>query len=165
MQGNNNRNGNGKETGMENQRGKDTGMQDNPTIPTLSDQKKPPFPAERKKHPQTTRKKEEQPFSLLPKEATLPYRRKQERFSLPPAEKTNCRSPKRLPSPKKQCFIFPTAKRTPFSAAEKTTSLSPPLKTKQPPDDKPIHTLPRHDRGARLHDGDLPDQPVLQHHG
>ena len=67
MQGNNKRNGNGKETGMKNQRGKDTGMQDNPTIPTLSDQKKPPFPAERKKHPQTTRKKEEQTFSLLPK--------------------------------------------------------------------------------------------------
>ena len=77
---------------------KEERIQDTPTIPTLSDQKKPPFPAERKKHPQTTRKKEEQTFSLLPKEATLPYRRKQERFSLPPAEKTNCRSPKRPPS-------------------------------------------------------------------
>ena len=98
MQGNNNRNGNGKETGMENQRGKDTGMQATPTTPTLSDQKKPFFPTERKKHPQTTRKKEEQTFSLLSKESILPYRRKQERFSLPPAEKTNCRSPKRLPS-------------------------------------------------------------------
>lgn len=99
MQENNKRNENGKETGMENQRGKDTGMQDNPTTPTLSDQKKAPFPTGRKKHPQTTRKKEEQTFSLLPKEAILPYRRKQERFSLPPAEKTaNCRSPKRLPS-------------------------------------------------------------------
>jgi hypothetical protein len=81
MRGNNKRNGNGKETGMKNQREKDTGMQDNPTIPTLSDQKKPPFPAERKARPQTTRKKEEQTFSLLPKEATLPYRRKQEHFS------------------------------------------------------------------------------------
>ena len=87
MQGNNNRNGNGKETGMENQRGKVTGMQATPTIPTLSDQKKPFFPTERKKHPQTTRKKEEQTFSLLSKESILPYRRKQERFSLPPAEK------------------------------------------------------------------------------
>ncbi len=81
MRGNNKRNENGKETGMKNQRGKDTGMQDNQTTPTLSDQKKPPFPTERKAHPQTTRKKEEQTFSLLPKEATLPYRRKQERFS------------------------------------------------------------------------------------
>ena len=99
MQGNNNRNGNGKETGMENQRGKDTGMQDNPTIPTLSDQKKPPFPAERKAHPKTTRKKEEQTFSLLPKEATLPYRRKQERFSLPPAEKSQLPKSKKTPLP------------------------------------------------------------------
>ena len=66
MQGNNNRNGNGKETGMENQRGKDTGMQATPTTPTLSDQKKPFFPTERKKHPQTTREKEEQTFSHLP---------------------------------------------------------------------------------------------------
>lgn len=72
MQGNNKRNGNGKETGMENRKGKDTGMQDNPTIPTLSNQKKPFFPAGRKAHPQTTRKKEEQTFSLLPKEAILP---------------------------------------------------------------------------------------------
>lgn len=66
LQENNKRNGNGKETGMENLKGKDTGMQDNQTIPTLSDQKKPPFPAERKKHPQTTREKEEQTFSHLP---------------------------------------------------------------------------------------------------
>lgn len=66
MRGNNKRNGNGKDTGMENQRGKDTGMQDTPTTPTLSDHKKPPFPAERKKHPQTTREKEEQTFSHLP---------------------------------------------------------------------------------------------------
>ena len=47
-------------TGMENQRGKDTGMQATPTTPTLSDQKKPFFPTERKAHPQTTP-------SLLPK--------------------------------------------------------------------------------------------------
>ena len=83
-------------------------MQDAPTTPTLSDQKKASFPTERKAHPQTTRKKEEQTFSLLPKEATLPYRRKNN-VSLPTAEnknvylslllkKANCRSPKRLPS-------------------------------------------------------------------
>ena len=87
MQGNNNRNGNGKETGMKNQRGKDTGMQDTPTIPTLSDQKKPFFPTERKAHPQTTP-------SLLPKavhhfpycqKKSLPYRRKNN-VSLPTAE-------------------------------------------------------------------------------
>ena len=72
LQESNKRNGNGKETGMENQRGKDTGMQDNPTIPTLSDQKKPFFPTERKKHPQTTRKKVEQTFSLLSKGESLP---------------------------------------------------------------------------------------------
>lgn len=57
---------------MENQRGKDTGMQDNPTIPTLSDQKKPPFPIESKAHPQTTREKEEQTFSLLSKGESPP---------------------------------------------------------------------------------------------
>jgi hypothetical protein len=132
MQGNNNRNGNGKETGMENQRGKDTGMQDNPTIPTLSDQKKPPFPAERKKHPQTTRKKEEQTFSLLPKGESLPSPTGND-FSLSlllkkrPIAEVQKDSP---PSCQKPCIIFPTAKRTPFPAAEKTTSLSPPLKTK-----------------------------------
>ena len=98
MQGNNNRNGNGKETGMENQRGKDTGMQDNPTIPTLSDQKKPFFPTERKKHPQTTRKKVEQPFSLLSKGESLPSPSGND-FSLSLLlKKANCRSPKRLPS-------------------------------------------------------------------
>ena len=62
-------------------------IQDTPTIPTLSDQKKPPFPAERKKHPQTTP-------SLLPKAVlhfpycqkdSLPYRRKNN-VSLPTAE-------------------------------------------------------------------------------
>ena len=112
MQGNNNRNGNGKETGMENQRGKDTGMQDNPTIPTLSDQKKPPFPAERKAHPQTTRKKEEQTFSLLPKEATLPYRRKQERFSLPPAEKSQLPKSNKTPLPLSKTMLhFPYCKK------------------------------------------------------
>ena len=108
MQGNNNRNGNGKETGMENQRGKDTGMQATPTIPTLSDQKKPFFPTERKKHPQTTRKKEEQTFSLLSKESILPYRRKQERFSLPPAEKSQ----------------LPKSKKTPLPLAKSRTSFS-----------------------------------------
>ena len=132
MRGNNNRNGNGKETEMEDQRGKDTGMQDNPTIPTLSDQKKPFFPTERKKHPQTTRKKEEQTFPLRPKEDTLPDRRKQERFSLPPAEKSQFLKSQKdsPPSCQKPYIIFPTAKRTPFPAAEKTTSLSLPLKTK-----------------------------------
>ena len=55
---------------MKNQRGKDTGMQDNPTIPTLSDQKKPPFPTPENKNVS---------LSLLLKKA-------------------NCRSPKRLPS-------------------------------------------------------------------
>ena len=132
MQGNNNRNGNGKETGMENQRGKDTGMQATPTTPTLSDQKKPFFPTERKKHPQTTRKKEEQTFSLLSKESILPYRRKQERFSLPPAEKkTNCRSLKRLPSLLSKAVLhFPYCQKDSLPTAEKTTSLSPPLKTK-----------------------------------
>ena len=83
---------------MENQRGKDTGMQATPTIPTLSDQKKPPFPAERKKHPQTTRKKEEQTFSLLPKGESLPSPSGND-FSLSLLlKKANCRSPKRPPS-------------------------------------------------------------------
>jgi hypothetical protein len=100
LRGYNKRNGNGKETGMKNQRGKDTGMQDNPTIPTLSDQKKPFFPTERKAHPQTTRKKEEQTFSLLPKGESLPSPSGNE-FSLSLLlKKANCRSPKRLPSPK-----------------------------------------------------------------
>lgn len=131
MQGNNNRNGNGKETGMENQRGKDTGMQATPTTPTLSDQKKPFFPTERKKHPQTTRKKEEQTFSLLPKGESLPSPSGND-FSLSlllkkPIAEVQKDSP---PSCQKPCIIFPTAKRTPFSAAEKTTSLSLPLKTK-----------------------------------
>ena len=89
MQGNNKRNGNGKETGMKNQRGKDTGMQDTPTTPTLSDQKKPFFPTERKAHPQTTP-------SLLPK----------------------------------AMLHFPYCQKNPFPPAERTTSLSPPLKTK-----------------------------------
>ena len=99
MQENNKRNGNGKETGMKNQRGKDTGMQDNPTIPTLSDQKKPPFPAERKAHPQTTRKKEEQTFSFLPKGESLPSPSGND-FSLSLLlKKANCRSPKKTPLP------------------------------------------------------------------
>ena len=119
MQGNNNRNGNGKETGMKNQRGKDTGMQATPTIPTLSDQKKPPFPAGRKAHPQTTRKKEEQTFSFLPKEATLPYPRKQERFSLPPAEKSQLPKSKKTPLPlAKSHASFSLLKKTPFPTAE-----------------------------------------------
>jgi len=132
LRGYNKRNENGKETGKEDQRGKDSRMQDNPTIPTLSDQKKPPFPAGRKAHPQTTRKKEEQTFSLLSKESILPYRRKQERFSLPPAEKTaNCRSPKRPPSLLPKAMLhFPYCQKNPFPPAERTTSLSPPLKTK-----------------------------------
>ena len=108
MRENNKRNGNGKETGMENRKGKDTGMQDTPTIPTLSDQKKPFFPAERKAHPQTTRKKEEQTFSLLPTEATLPYRRKQERFSLPPAEKSELPKSQKTPLPLSKTMLhFP----------------------------------------------------------
>ena len=98
MQGNNNRNGNGKETGMKNQRGKDTGMQDNPTIPTLSDQKKASFPTERKAHPQTTRKKEEQTFSLLPKGESLPSPSGNDVSLSLLLKKANCRSPKRLPS-------------------------------------------------------------------
>lgn len=132
MQENNKRNGNGKETGMENQRGKDTGMQDNPTIPTLSDQKKPPFPAERKKHPQTTRKKEEQTFSSCQKKPPFPTA-ENKNVSLflllkkRPIAEVQKGSP---PSCQKQCFISPTAKRTPFPTAEKTTSLSLPLKTK-----------------------------------
>lgn len=99
MRGNNKRNGNGKDTGMENQRGKDSGMQDNQTIPTLSDHKKPPFPAERKKHPQTTRKKVEQTFSLLPKGESLPSPSGND-FSLSLLlKKANCRSPKKTPLP------------------------------------------------------------------
>lgn len=132
LQENNKRNGNGKETGMENQRGKDTGMQATPTIPTLSDHKKASFPAGRKKHPQTTRKKEEQTFSFLPKGESLPSPTGND-FSLSlllkkrPIAEVQKDSP---PSCQKPCIIFPTAKRTPFPAAEKTTSLSPPLKTK-----------------------------------
>lgn len=131
LQENNKRNGNGKETGMENQRGKDTGMQDNPTTPTLSDQKKPPFPAERKAHPQTTRKKE-QTFSLLSNEATLPYRRKQERFSLPPAEKSQLPKSKKTPLPlaKSRASFSLLQKEIPSLLQKTTTSLSPPLKTK-----------------------------------
>ena len=83
---------------MENRKGKDTGMQDTPTTPTLSDQKKPFFPTERKAHPQTTRKKEEQTFSLLPKGESLPSPSGND-FSLSLLlKKANCRSPKRLPS-------------------------------------------------------------------
>ena len=126
MRGNNNRNGNGKETGMENQRGKDTGMQDNPTIPTLSDQKKPFFPTERKAHPQTTRKKVEQTFSLLPKEATLPYPRKQERFSLPPAEKSQLPKSKKAPLPlAKSNASFPLLPKGLPSLPQKKQRLSP----------------------------------------
>ena len=105
---------------MENQRGKDTGMQDNPTIPTLSDQKKPFFPTERKKHPQTTRKKVEQTFSLLSKGESLPSPSGNDvSLSLllkKPIAEVQKDSP---PSCQKQCFIFPTAKRTPFPAAKK----------------------------------------------
>ena len=90
-------------------------MQDNPTIPTLSDQKKPFFPTERKKHPQTTRKKEEQTFSLLSKESILPYRRKK-----PIAEVQNDSSP----SCQKPCIIFPTEKKLP-SLPQKEQRLSP----------------------------------------
>ena len=96
MQGNNKRNGNGKETGMENQRGKDTGYPDNP-------------------------------HSLRPKEATLPYREKgtspndkreggatlflpakrrkpslpvgKRLFSLPPAEKSQLPKSQKTPLP------------------------------------------------------------------
>ena len=150
MRGNNNRNGNGKETGMENQRGKDTGMQDNPTIPTLSDQKKPPFPTERKAHPQTTRKKEEQTFSLLPKGESLPSPSGND-FSLSLLLKKN-QLPKSkktpLPLAKNRASFSLLPKELPSLPQKTTTSLSPPLKTKQRPDDKPIHTLPRHDRGA-----------------
>ena len=111
---------------MENQRGKDSRMQDNPTIPTLSNQKKPPFPAGRKAHPQTTRKKEEQTFSLLPKEATLPYRRKQERFSLPPAEKSQLPKSKKTPLPlAKSNASFPLLPKELPSLPQKKQRLSP----------------------------------------
>ena len=131
LRDNNKRNGNGKETGMENQRGKDTGMQDNPTIPTLSDQKKPPFPIERKAHPQTTREKEEQPFSFLPKGESLPSPSGND-FSLSLLlKKANCRSPKRPPSLLPKAVLhFPYCQKDSLPTAEKTTSLSPPLKTK-----------------------------------
>ena len=77
---------------------KEERIQDTPTIPTLSDQKKPPFPAERKAHPKTTRKKEEQTFSLLPKGESLPSPSGND-FSLSLLlKKANCRSPKRPPS-------------------------------------------------------------------
>jgi hypothetical protein len=105
LQENNKRNGNGKETGMENQRGKDTGYPDNP-------------------------------HSLRPKEATLPYREKS----------TSPNDP--LPLAKSRASFSLLPKELPSLPQKTTTSLSPPLKTKQPPDDKPIHTLPRHDRGA-----------------
>ena len=111
---------------MENQRGKDTGMQDNPTIPTLSDQKKPPFPAERKKHPQTTRKKEEQTFSLLSKGESLPSLSGND-FSLSLLlKKANCRSPKRLPSPlPKAVHHFPYCKKKSLPYCRKQQRLSP----------------------------------------
>ena len=108
--------------------------------------------------------------SSLPRERNIPKRQERRRSkpfpscqknpSFPTAENKNVSLSLLLkkpiaevqkdspPSCQKPCIIFPTAKRTPFPAAEKTTSLSPPLKTKQPTDDKPIHTLPRHDRGA-----------------
>ena len=126
MRGNNNRNGNGKETGMKNQRGKDTGMQDNPTIPTLSDQKKPPFPAERKKHPQTTRKKEEQTFSFLPKGESLPSPSGND-FSLSLLlKKANCRSPKRLVSLlPKAVHHFPYCQKDSLPCRRKQQRLSP----------------------------------------
>lgn len=126
LRGYNKRNGNGKETGMENQRGKDTGMQATPTIPTLSDHKKASFPAGRKKHPQTTRKKEEQTFSLLPKEAILPYRRKQERFSLPPAEKKPIAKVQNAPSLlPKAMHHFPYCKKKSLPYCRKQQRLSP----------------------------------------
>ena len=83
---------------MKNQRGTYSGMQDTPTPPTLSDHKKAPFPTERKAHPQTTREKEEQPFSFLPKGESLPSPSGND-FSLSLLlKKANCRSPKRPPS-------------------------------------------------------------------
>lgn len=76
---------------MENQRGKVTGMQDTPTTPTLSCQKKPPFPTAENKNVS---------LSLLLKK---------------PIAEVQKDSP---PSCQKPCIIFPTAKRTPFPTAE-----------------------------------------------
>lgn len=96
MRGYNKRNGNGKETGMENQRGKDTGYPDNPH----SLRPKEAILPCREKETSPNDKKEGGTNLFLPAKRRKPSLPDGKRlFSLPPAEKTaNCRSPKRLPS-------------------------------------------------------------------
>ena len=101
-------------------------MQDAPTTPTLSDQKKPPFPAERKKHPQTTRKKEEQTFSLLPKGESLPSPSGNDFPLSLLLKKANCRNPKRLPSLLPKAVLhFPYCQKDSLPYRRKQQRLSP----------------------------------------
>ena len=85
---------------------KEERIQDTPTIPTLSDQKKPPFPTAENKN-----------ISLLPAEKSqLPKSKKD-----PP------------PSCQKPCFIFPTAKITPFPTAKNNNVSLPTAENKTTP--------------------------------